>query len=52
MHASALATLLVPFPFVLLNACTQMGDTRSAAAGETRASADNSTVSGRPPASR
>jgi glucose/arabinose dehydrogenase len=35
MHASTLATLLVSFPLVLLNACTQTGETRSAATGET-----------------
>ena len=35
MHATTLATLLVSFPLVLLNACTQTGETRSAATGET-----------------
>jgi glucose/arabinose dehydrogenase len=40
MHASTLATLLVSVPLVLTTvACTQTGETRTAAAGETRAGA-------------
>jgi glucose/arabinose dehydrogenase len=36
MRASTLAKLLVPVPFILLNACTQTGESRSASMGETR----------------
>ena len=39
MRASSLLTLLIPFPLVLLTACTHTGDTRTGAAGETRAAA-------------